>query len=69
MSHQRVPRHAKHFALGLVGIGDESALDDIGRAGDGSQGGGHEAPRARFGGHDLEFAAATRDEHMLGGRP
>ena len=38
--------HAQHLALGLVGIGDEGALDDVGRARDRRQGGGDQAAGA-----------------------
>src|SRR5471030_143096 len=40
VGHDRLPRHADHVALGLVGIGDEGAIDDVGRSGNRRQGRG-----------------------------
>ena len=69
VTQQRVPRHAQHFTLGFVGIGDEAALDDVRGAGDGRQGSSDQSTGARFGSDDLELARATGDQHVFRGRP
>ena len=69
VAQQGIPRHAQHLALGLVGVGDEGAVDDVRRAGDRRQGRGDQAAGAGLGGDDLQLrlrqACRTRSAASL----
>ena len=51
-------RHAEHLVLARLRIGDEAALEDVGRARDLGQRAGDQAAGAAFGGRELQPLAA-----------
>jgi hypothetical protein len=53
---------ARYFALGVVGIGDEAAVDHVRRAGDVGERAGDEAARAGFRRGNGQPAAAAQIE-------
>jgi hypothetical protein len=60
---------AKHGVLGLVGIGDEAAVDHVGGAGYFRQRGGDKAAGAGFRRGDLELTHPAEIEEGAGQRP
>ena len=59
-------RNAEHLALRGVGIGDEAALEHVGSAGNGGEGGGEQAAGAGFGGGEQIAALAGRLKQRRG---
>ena len=57
---------AEHRALGVVGIGDEAAVDDVGGAGNVGQRAGDQAAGAGFGGGDRQLAHPAQIEQRAG---
>ena len=64
---QDVRRHAQHLLLGRVRIGDEAAIEHVGRAGDLGERARHQAAGAGFGGGDFPAAGAGSRQHGDGG--
>jgi len=52
----------QHRPLRLVRVGDEAAVDDVGRSGNVGKGGGDHAPRAGLGRRDRQFAHSAQIE-------
>lgn len=63
---ERAGLDAEHRALGVVGIGDEAAINDIRGAGDIGQRAGNEAAGARLGGRDCQLAHPAQIEQRAG---
>src|SRR5262249_7300905 len=63
---ERRRRHAKHRLLGLVRIGDEAAIHDVGRAGDFGERAGDKPAGAGFRSRDLQAAGSTEVQHLRG---
>ena len=68
MCFERRGGNAEHLHLGLVRIGDEAAVDDVGGAGDVGQRGGDHAAGAGFGGGEHDAARPAGVEHGAGKR-
>ena len=58
--------HPEHRALGVIGIGDEAAVDDVGRTGNIGQCTGDEAPGAGLGRGNGQFAHPAEIEQRAG---
>ena len=63
MARQRRRRHAEQLLLGLIRIGDEAAIDDVGGTGNLGQRRGDESAGAGFRGGDTQAARAAQIEH------
>ena len=68
MGIERRAGNAEHLHLGFVGIGDEAAVDDIGRAGNVGERGGDHAAGAGFGGGEHDVLRSAGVEHGSGER-
>ncbi|KQW23091.1 hypothetical protein ASC80_07210 [Afipia sp. Root123D2] len=58
--------NAEHRVLGLVGIGDEATIDDIGRSWNFRQRAGDKTAGAGLGGHDGQLAHTAKIEQRTG---
>ncbi|OJU21152.1 MAG: hypothetical protein BGN84_05420 [Afipia sp. 62-7] len=66
---QRRRVHAEHLVLGFVGVGDETAIDHIGRSGNVGQRACDKAAGARFGGGNRQLAHPAQIQQRTGEGP